>query len=92
MHGTAAFFMPSVGWEELVAVAQRSQDADNPRNCLAKQNDPVTIQYCPCIRKAAGRAAFLLRKNVQIFVAGYGDVSARAAICAIWENGLDLFV
>ena len=30
--------------------------------------------------------------NVQVFVVGYGDVSARAAICAIWENGLDLFV
>ncbi|MGO5482156.1 hypothetical protein, partial [Collinsella sp. LCP19S3_A6] len=38
------------------------------------------------------RAAFLLRKKVQVFVVGYGDVSALAAICAIWENGLDLFV
>jgi len=38
------------------------------------------------------RAAFLLCKNVQVFIEGYGDVSARAAIYAIWENGLDLFV
>ena len=29
------------------------------------------------------RAAFLLCKKVQVFVEGYGDVSARAAICAI---------
>lgn len=33
-----------------------------------------------------------LTSNLQVFVVGYGDVSARAAICAIWENGLDLFV
>ena len=66
--GQPRFLCRAWGWEELVAVAQRSQDADNPRNCLAKQNDPVTIQYGPCIRKAAGRAAFLLRKNVQFFV------------------------
>lgn len=38
------------------------------------------------------RAAFLLCKKVQVFVVGYGDVSALAAIYAIWENGLDLFV
>ena len=27
--------------------------------------------------------------KVQVFVEGYGDVSACAAICVIWENGLN---
>ena len=63
-----------------------------PVTVWQSRNAPVTIQYCPYIRKAAGRPTFLLRKNVQVFIEGYGDVSDRAAICAIWENGLNLCV
>lgn len=46
----------------------------------------------PIQEKPLVRAAFLLCKKVQVFVEGYGDVSVRAAICAIWENGLNLLV
>ena len=64
---------------------------------------PVTVWYStdvPPIKsnialiqeKPLVRAAFLLCKKVQVFVVGYGDVSVRAVICAIWENGLNLFV
>ena len=68
-----------------------------PSECLLtveveRDADGAVVEVQMCIRDRASRSQLGAVAKVQVFVVGHGDVSARAAIYAIWENGLDLFV